>query len=485
MIEILFSLAIVTQDQIPLRAAPTETAARHATLWQGDNLEVRGVKGDYLQVYDHRRERAGYIRVTQARGYTLKPEEAPQLKAIVNFLKDTPGAESLGIGHAAAYLKSAPAEAIDAEIFDALGRMSDRLAWRASRLSGKGSENAAKTAAEHLEVAATYGVATYSVERNEKITLCYDGEAYRRVLALPATAEQKARAALSLTRHDCVKSTLSPTERFEHDLWRGEILDRASDAAAREGLPEHLKNRLKMRKAGVWASLAHQYARRPDTAPATIKAGQRALDELAAVNKSELVDGDLAAYDDAAIRVGASRWAAQPQTVAKAVKGRPGIALTAGQPGETCVHIVDEQHSVKEPLFTRCTYSVVWPASLSVSRDGKAMALAVQPLDSWRELWVFRQGESGNGNGGWQLDVQPPSTGNPELGYVEFAGWVPGNKQLLAAREIAEEGRYKKRFELWSQNTLSVEKWADKASNLSLFYRWQDPLWKGGTVALR
>ncbi len=472
MLAIVLSLAIVTQDQIPLRAAPRETAARHATLWQGDNLEIRGQKGDYLQVYDHRRERAGYIRATQTRAYSLRPEEAPALKVIVDFLKDTPGAEALGIAYASAYLKATPTAA-DAEVLDALGGMAERLVGRASRQAGK----AAETTAEHLAVAASNGVAAYSVERNGAITLCYDGDAYRRVLALPASTTQKANAALALTRHECVKPTLTPAERLQFDAWRADILDRAGGA----GVPDTLKNRLKIRRAGVWASLAHQYARRPEVgAAAVMGAGQRALDALAAVDKSDLVDADLVAYNDAAIRVGASRWAAAPPDLARPDTGRPGIALSPGLPGETCVHIVDRAHSAKNPLFTHCTYGVVWPASLSVSRDGKALALAVQPLDTWREMWIFRQGDKG-----WQLDAVPPSIGNPDLGYIEFAGWVPGNTQLLAARETVIAGRYRTSFELLNQNTLTVEKQADKVASLSLFYRWQDPQWKGGTVSLR
>ena len=54
----LTTLAIVTQDQVPLRAAPDKNAPQHAMLWQGDNLEIRGARQDYLQVYDHRHERA-------------------------------------------------------------------------------------------------------------------------------------------------------------------------------------------------------------------------------------------------------------------------------------------------------------------------------------------------------------------------------------------------------------------------------------------
>ena len=71
-------IAIVTQDQSALRAAPRDSAPQQAMLWQGDSLEIRGQKGDYLQVYDHRRERAGFVRATQVRTQSLKPEAAPE-----------------------------------------------------------------------------------------------------------------------------------------------------------------------------------------------------------------------------------------------------------------------------------------------------------------------------------------------------------------------------------------------------------------------
>jgi hypothetical protein len=485
MIELLLSLAIVTQDQIPLRAAPNETAARHATLSMGDNLEVRGMKGDYLQVYDHRRERAGYIRATQAGQYDLSADAAPRLKAIVDFLEDQPGFEAMGIGHAAAFLKAAPAEAIDADVFEAIGKMADRLSWRASKLSGgnnASSAQAARTVAEHLDVVKTYGVAVYSVERNDKMTLCYDGEAWRRVMALPASAAQKTRAALSLTRHDCVKSTLSPTERLETDLWRAEVLDRALEASAKESsAPDHLKNRLKIRAAGVWAGIAHQMSRKTGTDAAVAKAGQTAENFLAGVDKNALVDGDVQAWNEAAIRVGASRWAGQLQALPPPAKGRPGIRLVGGEPGQTCVQIIHgETTNDQTPAFERCTYGQVWTSSLAVSPDGKMMTLAVQPLTDWREMWVFRMG-----NNGWEIDAIPPAVDQPELGYIEFAGWVPGNKQFLVARETVSNGNAKTSFELWDRETLKVEKHADKPGNLTAFYRWQDPAWKGGTVAVR
>ena len=466
-------IAIVTQDQSALRAAPRDSAPQQAMLWQGDSLEIRGQKGDYLQVYDHRRERAGFVRATQVRTQSLKPEAAPELLSVVRFLKDTPGAEALGIGYAAAYLHAAPAEAINGEAFDALGTMAERLARRASAKQNKTSGEAI---AAHLEVAAGYGVIMQSYEREGQIRLCYTGDAHRRVLALPAKPVEKANAALALTQHDCVAPNATPGERLVIDNWRAEVLDRAE----MRDLAEVLKNRLHMRKAGVWASLVYQRARRADAAPALVQAaGARAIDELAAVNKSELADADMAIYSDAAIRVGASRWAAIP-VAAPAQPGKLAVITSPGQPGETCVSLVDARHDQKNPLLKRCTYGVVWTASARANREGTALALAVQPLDNWRELWVFRQGVEG-----WSVDVLPPGVDSPNLGYVEFAGWVPGSAQMLAAREIKIDGRYKRTYELLNTSTLAVEKQADKPDNLSAFYRWQDPLWKAQTVSLR
>jgi hypothetical protein len=467
-------IAIVTADQSALRAAPRDSAAQQAQLWQGDSLEIRGEKGDYLQVYDHRRERAGYIRASQVRVQSLQPEAAPELLAVVRFLRDTPGSEALGISYAAAYLKAAPAEAISGEVFDALGGMAERLARRAS--AGRPGKLGEITAA-HLEVVGAYGVAMVSFERDGQMQLCYDGDAQRRVLALPATDSQKALAALALTKHECVAPNFTPVERYAFDNWRAEVLERVGMGK----LSAVLKNRLHLRKAGVWASLAWQRARRPELgAQAVTDAASRAITELAAIDKNELMETDADAYSDAAIRVGASRWGAEPAAPAAKSPGRLGVALSQGQPGETCVHLVDAQHDASQPLATRCTYAIVWPASATANRQGTALALAVQPLDTWREMWVFRQGADG-----WSVEVLPPALDTPQLGYVEFAGWVPGKQEMLAAREAKMEGRYKQSFEVLDTASLETKKQADKVNNLSTFYRWQDPVWKGQTVSVR
>src|SRR3954471_9573209 len=128
--------AIVATDQAVLRAAPRDSAPAQAQLWQGEALEVRGERLGYLQVWDHQRERGGYVRASQVRRSGSTAADAPELLAVLRFLREAPGAESLGIGLAAAYLQAAPAEtlrgAAGADALDALGTFAERLALRAS-----------------------------------------------------------------------------------------------------------------------------------------------------------------------------------------------------------------------------------------------------------------------------------------------------------------------------------------------------------------
>ncbi|MGD9584388.1 MAG: hypothetical protein AB7V26_12080 [Lysobacterales bacterium] len=461
------ALAIVVADQTALRAEARDSATQHAVLWAGDRLEVRAERLDFVQVYDHRRERAGFVRQSQVRRISLAAADAPELMAVVRFLRDSPGDEALGIAYAAAYLQAAPASAIGAEIFDALGTLADRLAERASA-----NRSAARNVlfAAHLELAASYGIKISSFMQGGRMRLCYDGEAFRRVLALEASDPQKANAALALTRPDCVDPDLTPVARHALDDWRREVLDRAP----RQHLSELLKNRLRLRSAAVWASIAFQRSRRGEDAG---EAAARAVDELASVAPAQLAESDGDAMSEAAIRVGASRWAAE---AAPRNKSTLRIVTRAGEPGQTCIALVDPQHGPEQALLSRCTFGTVWTQSARVNAQGSALALAVQPLEGWRELWLFHK--SGDG---WLLDIAPPGSDGPDLGYIEFAGWVPGGKQLLAARETRSGGHFQRSFELLDIGTLKVLKQAEQPAHLSPFYRWQDPEWKRQTLSLR
>ena len=405
--------AIVLRDDTPLRPSAASTSRPHTLLAQGETLEIRGERLEYLQVYDYRRERGGYVRASQVRRVALTPEEAPQLLAVLRFLLASPGNEPLGIAFAAAYIEAAPPEALNgvsgAEVLDAFGRLAERLARSARR---------------DLDAVIPYGVRFVTVERNGRLRLCYDGAAFRRLLAMKATEEQRARAALSLTDPDCQPSDLAPLERRENDERRAQLLDAANDAA----LPGMLRDRLLARRAAVWASLAWQRARLGGDAHA---AAERAVLALDAVDRAQLAEGDQRAYREAAVRVHASRWALAAAPSAEPAKA-PHIVTVPGEDGRTCVLLVDSTNGMANPLAKRCTYAVVWTASATLDRAGRTLALAVQPTDAWRELWVFRRTK-----GGWKVRIVPPAAMNPEVGYAEFAGWARDGRMRIASEAIA------------------------------------------------
>jgi hypothetical protein len=448
--------AIVIREQAPLRAEPREAGRQQAVLLQGEAVEVRGERMDFVLVYDYRRERGGFVRASQLRRLDLTAEEAPELLAIIRFLRDTRGSDALGIGMVAAYIQAAPASVLQgdggADALDALGTFAERIAQRAPPAQ--------------LEVASRYGVGFTSFESAGRMQLCYEGDAFRRVLSMRGTAQQRAHAALSLTRPECVDPAMRAAERIALDERHANLLEQVNAAA----LPAYLANRLLMRRARLWATTAYHRARSGEGADV---AASNALRDLARVRKGELADDDKSAYEDAAMRVNASRWAAMPD---KAAAGARGVALmvASGPAGETCVKLVD----AKRDLARRCTYGLVWEASFTVNREGTAAALAVQHSPAWRELWIFRKSRDA-----WTIAVLPPAPVSPDLGYTEFAGWVPGGKQVLVAREARGDGKYTRAFEVRRLDTLTVERSASEPDVLSAFKRWQDPAWKAQTVS--
>jgi hypothetical protein len=459
------TIAIVVLDHTSLRAAPRSTATELTALWQGDVVEIRGERAGYLKVYDYHRERGGYLRSASVRPVALTEAAAPELLAVLRFLRETPGSETLGISYGAAYLKAAPARLLTAEPFDAIARMAERLADEASASSSRSSD-----AAAHLEVVEQFGIRMQSFERNGRMQVCYDGELFRRVLTVPgAGAEERAHAVLGLTRPDCIDPALGPAPRAALDDERRELLDEIKDG----DLPPLLRTRLHIRRAGVWASVAYEQARRGE--PSGTAAG-RALAELMAADPNELGEDRRSEYLDAVVRTGAVRWAAaMPRPEAGALT----LSVAPGDPGQTCVTLGDAQHPHSAPLVRRCTYGIVWMASAHAIPQGPALVLAVQPLESWRELWVFHQ-DAGN----WTVDVLSPGLDDPEEGYVDYAGFAPGTKRLLIAREVKEHGRFRRRFEELRLDDLALLRQASSPELLRDFGRWQDVAWRRDTLAL-
>jgi hypothetical protein len=376
------------------------------------------------------------------------------------------------------------------------------------------------------------GVHMRTFESNGRMRMCYDGELFRRVLSMSlANAEERAHAALGLTRPECIDPNLGPVMRATLDDERGALLDRIDE----QGLSAMTTSRLHARRAGVWASIAYERARRSERAQA---AAQRALAELTSVRPSDLGDDRRAEYVDAAVRVNAIRWAAvtapsgattmiaatavksattpntttgytptravasagalaQPKaevlanaaltkgTTAATVMtpvsqtGQLMLSATPGEPGQTCLTLAWRRRST--PLVQKCTFGIVWLASAQTIAYEPALVLAVQPLESWRELWIFHEVA-----GHWTLDVLSPGADDPEQGYVEFAGFTPGTRRLLIAREVKERsGRYRQRFEVLSLDNLALVRSATTPDLLRDFGRWQDVAWRRDTLALR
>lgn len=457
--------AIVAADRVALRAEPRDSAAVQAQLFRGDWLEVRGEEPGFLKVYDHRRERPGFVRRTAARAVS---GDAGELRAIVAFLRGEAGAESLGIGYAALYLRAGGAAA---DVEAAIGELAERLALRTDAL-----------AAAHRDVAEAYGVKLASVDREGRVLVCYDGEAERRVLSLQdATPEDRAQAALALTADRCVDPAARPSEVKAWNEWRVEVLARVQEA------PGELLALVRLRRAEALSALAYQQAREGDARRAAVQA-DTGLQELQLVDRAVLAEENRAAYASAALRVAAVRWAAErggsplaeeeapleaPGTPAAAEPSRAGarLVLRAGKQGETCVRVAGT-------ATERCTWGLVWAASARRSPRGEALTVAVQPMPAWTELWVFRKlGKR------WVVDALTPSSDAPGVGYAEAAGFSPDGARLLVAREAIVRGRLRRRFQILQLRSLRTV--AEASTPGPAFSRYCSPAWRGRTLALR
>lgn len=458
--------ALVLQDQAPLRAAAKDGAPLLTPLWRGEAVEVRGRKGDWLQVWDHARERGGFVRADKL--FALPEGEAAlaELMAQLRLVRQQPGSESLGLGLAAALVDRADVDWLGseqgAELLDAMVELQQRLA---ARVNAAGPNEQTRSAA-HAEVATRFGHPLRALAQADGGQhLCMNEEPARWLRAHPkASAAQQARAAIALTEPSCVPADLPASQqlaRFEaHTAWLEgiEIKD----------LTPTLRNRLLLRRAGAWSSLA--YAQRGNPLDVQSSA-QIALQAWTQLIPAELTDDDSAALREAAIRLAPMRFAAQAPRLPMRI-GHFELRSEAGTAGERCLLVFDlrknAKHEVQSP---RCTHGLIHWASARVSPDGKSLALAVQPLDGWTELWRLDL------DGGVQ--VLPPMAAAPGLGIAEFAGFV--GPQMLVAREAMAEGKSLRRFEVYGGTFAQPQHWAYEPGSLGLFQRRADAAWKAGS----
>ena len=85
----------------------------------------------------------------------------------------------------------------------------------------------------------------------------------------------------------------------------------------------------------------------------------------------------------------------------------------------------------------------------------------------------------------FSIETLTPATTEPEVGYVESAGFSPDGARLLVVREARVAGRPTRRFQVLAAPTLAVEIQCGDVTKLSAFKRWQAASWRAGTLALR
>lgn len=455
------AVALVAEDATPLRAAPRDGSPVLAQLFRGDWLEVRGEEPGWLKVWDHRRERPGYVRPERVRAYQADASAAPALKTVVEFLRDAPGFESLGIGAAALALRCDP----QADVQAAIGAMAERLARRASF-----RQNPDLMAAAHREVVESYGVRFVDLQQEGRVRVCYDGAAFRQVLANAGAAPiDRARAALWLTDAACTDRSATPLAVKTWNEWRLAVL------AEIETAPPRFLALVRLRRAEVLSALAFQDAREEDAGAreqvhrAAVHA-DAAAQELALADPGVLAQEDLPLRSQAALRVASVRWAAEPPPMPS--EKRPHLLFRKGNPGETCVSAI----AAGTMQIERCTYGVVWRSS--AQGRGLSLTVAVQPADGWTELWAFRRA-----GGKWRVDAIPPGPDLSGPGYVELAGFSPDGTRLLLARESISQGKLQQRFEV--RRATDLRPLSSSAIPSGAFSRWADASWRGRTLALR
>lgn len=463
------STALVLQDSTPLRAAAKDSAPLLTPLWRGEALEVRGAKGEWLQVWDHGRERGGFVRAPALLAVPEGEAALPELLAQLRLVRQQIGAESLGLGLAAALIERADADWLagpaGAEMLDALVQMQERLA---ERVNHAGPQQQTSSAA-HAEVAKRYGYPLRALALADgSQRLCANEEPARLLRAHPAAdAAAQARAALALTNPVCIPADLPAAQQLALHSQRSAWLEGIPLTA----LPPTLRNRLLLRRAGVWSSLAFAERER-DMRPAALMA----LEAWSQLIPAELSEDDAAALREAAIRLAPMRHAMRARPASLRF-GNLELRPQSGGPGESCVRLLAHLNGKAEergPL--RCSHGAIHWASARLSPDGRSLALAVQPLDGWTELWRLQADGS--------QQVLPPSSSGPGLGVAEFAGFV--GPQLLVAREaISPEGKGLRRFEVYGPELLQPQRWAGEAALLGAFQRGADAAWKAGSPLAR
>ena len=474
----------------PCAARPGDGAPAQAILYRGDWLEVRGEVPGFLKVWDHRRERGGYVRPTSVRVHRLSEACGGGAGAVVRFLRDAAGFESLGIGYAALYMKVAPAAAAGpARVGGGAGRPGgDGRAARAARLgTAPGGRDRARRRAGRPGRRGRELRRRLSPLRARR---AHGGLLRRRRLRARAAAAGRPASCAPAPRWPSPAAAASiPAPRSaQRRAWNDARLDilaaldpaLASGAGCRASPP-----------TACACAPPKPWPRRPTTRPPRAgrppRARSRAPNPCASWPSSTAAR--LAPEDLPRLRGGRPARGGHPlagRAARASARRRPSPSRSPraapARPACACVRPDRPAPRPSSPCDRALHLGVVLPASLRLAPSAAR----------WRR-WPSRRCRPGPSSGSsaptrrprLARDVVPPGPGEPgqDIGYVELAGFSPDGRRLLVARELRTAARLTRRFELLGARQPPSS--TGPAPRPLPPARWASPTWRQSTLALR
>ncbi len=481
------TVALVVQDQAPLRAAAHENAPRQTMLTAGDWLEVRGEQLGFLQVYDHRRERPGYVRTATVRSYGRRRDRGAEARGA----RRVP-ARRAGRGVARHRLRRAlPAGGAGRR--RSAPRSSTRSGrWRSGSASGASARVARAgdgSLAAQLEVAESYGVHFVSFERKRRDAA--SATTARRSAACSRSAGRGRRGSAprsGLTDRRCV----GPRARHDRGSGAREV---AVGGAGRRGPREARSGGSRVRTRAPAPPSLHRpvrprcprgAGRRPPRRAAGVRDGQARARARGPVRPRRRRPPHVR-RGRAPIRVRPLGGRAPPRAVS-ICHGRRRDWPPAHPARRACVSGLARLR--RPPRSSTARTGVVWPSSVRVAPHDAAVVMAVELLPGWSELLVLHATPSG-----WTADTITPAALDPDIGYVELAGFSPDGSHLLVVREARASGPLGAPHTLapWIRHVydvvgtadLHVEKEVSSLREVPASRRWETAEWRKRTLALR
>ena len=448
---------------------------------------MRGERLDYLQVWDHRRERGGFVEASQVRRTALGRRRGA--RAAGGAALRARGAGRRGARHRRRRGLSAGGAGRDAARRGRRrgvrrARHAWPIGWRSASSAGAApgdagpSRGGARGAPRSRDAATASTFASF--ERDGAMRICYDGEAFRRVLALPAEPQQqRARRA----RPDAARVHRPGAAGRERAAARRAGAPTCSTASTPAELPATLAQpgRDAPRRRLERARLPARAPRRAAAAAGggAARAGRAGRRRRAASSPTTTRPATTTPRSASAPRAGRRRRRRRGAGAAQACASSP----SPGEPGETCVLLVDAKRERRRAA--RAALHLRRSSGRGRRRSTAKAMRSRSRCSRWRPgassgCSAARAARLGDRRCCRRRRVRPAwaTPSSP-------AGCRAAGRCWSRARRAAKAGP-KRSFEVVRPRRRSAPSARPATRRCSApFQRWQDPAWKRETVSMR